>query len=107
MGNGFRIDEEKALDYMTRADLLATGAGAHVVYALVCHHGLEDGVGSHGGAIMTNAREAIDKAQAANDAVPDDHACRYVPVALTLTPMTAARMYQDAEATPPEDRDQP
>lgn len=102
-GNGFELNEETALDYMTYG-MTVSGSGDETVFAVVCNHDpLSDGVGSHGGYICLTAREAIDEAKKMNRTSPEGHKCRYVPVSLILTANTIAAGFKRALELPPDD----
>jgi hypothetical protein len=106
VSNGFVLNEDAAYEQLAKADMANASTGRQTAYAVVCQHDPTDGVGSHGGFFTASAKEAVDKAKQVNDLSPEDHACRYVPVAVGIDIMTAVRIMKAQTEVGPEDREQ-
>jgi hypothetical protein len=104
VSNGFVLNEDAAYEQLAKADMANASVGRQTAYAVVCQHDPTDGVGSHGGFFTASAKEAVDKAKQVNDLSPEDHTCRYVPVAIGIDIMTAVRIMQAQTEVGPEDR---
>jgi hypothetical protein len=105
MANGFQVNEENALDAFVYQETRALEHESTILYAVVCQHPREvDGVGSHGGFIVSSARRALDMAKNANESAPPEHRCWYVPIALNIELVEWVQLLANTTGKPGEDR---
>jgi len=89
----FEFDEELAWDNLTNSLTIALSKQEATLYAVICTN--DAGQSSHGGFIVPSAKAAVDDAKEANRLAPEEHMCKYLPVAIMLDAKTWTEIIED------------